>query len=430
VSGAGQLAVDVAVAVAGAELAGADLAQHRTGLAAHLVGGHPLGGARVLEHDRRRDGLAIGARPEFGRGGVRIVHVARNGDAVGALGSDAAAATIAARSRLGVTGTRSSRAPVACRIAGEDRRRGRDQGRLADALGAPRTERLRVLDQVHRDRRHVADRRDQVVVQVVGAAVDVLLHQRHPDALRDAAVDLAFDLRRVDRATDVVRGMDVQQPHGAELEIDFDLGDLRGEAVGRVRHALAIGIERHGRRVEMAAAGEEVAVLVGDTEGEVQHAPPVALDRARKVCTTGGSAANADEARSFERQLDIRLGLAVEAERADQLAPDLEPGEPHGIAGDEGLARRRRLAGIGSQVGVAHHLLDARQREADGVGEHLRHDRRGALADLLRAVAEEESRPTGRIEAQAAVYRRRVCDHGVADAVPHAGDAGAAPTCG
>ena len=34
--------------------------------------------------------------------------------------------------------------------------------------------------------------------------------------------------------------------------------------------------------------------------------------------------------------------------------------------------------------------VDAGERQADGVREHLRHDRRGALADLLRAVVEEE----------------------------------------
>jgi hypothetical protein len=34
----------------------------------------------------------------------------------------------------------------------------------------------------------------------------------------------------------------------------------------------------------------------------------------------------------------------------------------------------------------------AGQGQADRVGEHLRHDRRGALADLLRAVVEEKMR--------------------------------------
>ncbi len=133
-------------------------------------------------------------------------------------------------------------------------------------------------------------------MQVVGAAVDVFLHQRHPDALRDAAVDLAFDLRRVDRAADVVRRMDVQQLHGAELEIDLDLGDLRREAVGRVRHALAVGIERHGRRVEVAAAGEEIAVRVGDAQAQVEHAPA----GARVLAESGGPASAPPLARATD----------------------------------------------------------------------------------------------------------------------------------
>ena len=45
-------------------------------------------------------------------------------------------------------------------------------------------------------------------MEVVVAAGEVLLHQREPDPLRDAALDLALDQRRVDRAADVVRGRD------------------------------------------------------------------------------------------------------------------------------------------------------------------------------------------------------------------------------
>ena len=309
-----QHAVDVAVAVAGAELAGADLAQHRAGFAAHLVGGHPLGRARVLEHDR----LAVGAgAAEFGRAGARH----RDWRALQARRARGrrSPARIAARRRLGVTGTSRMRTPVAAWIAFEDRRRRRHQRRLADALGAPRPERLRVLDQVHRDRRHVADGRDQVVVQVVGAAVDVLLHQRHADALGDAAVDLAFDLGRVDRPADVVRGVDVQQRHRAELEVDLDLGDLRREAVGRVRHALAVGVERHGRRIEVAAADEQVACASrlqsprrADAASARRSSAALARRRARPTRRV-----------AVERERDVGIGVGAEAEPLDQLPAQL-----------------------------------------------------------------------------------------------------------
>ena len=143
----------------------------------------------------------------------------------------------------------------------EDRRRRRNQRRLADALGAPRPERLRVLDEMHLDRRHIADGRYQVVVQVVGAAVDVLLHQRHADALRDAAVDLALDLRRVDGAADVVRGVDVEQPDGAELDVDLDLRDLRREAIRIFDQTFAITYALEAISVLVAVMGIAGALM-------------------------------------------------------------------------------------------------------------------------------------------------------------------------
>ncbi len=116
----------------------------------------------------------------------------------------------AASTRSGVAGTRVRRTPVACGDRVQDGGGGGDQGGLADALGAVGAERVGVLDQDGLDRRHVADGRDEIVVQVLGPAGHVFLHQREPEALGDAAVDLALDQRRVDRAADVVGGDDAQ----------------------------------------------------------------------------------------------------------------------------------------------------------------------------------------------------------------------------
>ena len=136
----------------------------------------------------------------------------------------------------------------------QDRRRRRHQAGLADALGARRPERLAVLDQDALDLGHVADGRDQIVVQVLGAAGQVFLHQRQAEPLRDAAFDLAFDQGRIDRLADIVRGHDAQHLHRAQLDIDLDDRHLRGEGIGRIRHALPVGIERRGRRIERALA--------------------------------------------------------------------------------------------------------------------------------------------------------------------------------
>ena len=78
----------------------------------------------------------------------------------------------------------------------QDGGRGRHQAGFAHALGAGGTERLAVLDQDALDLGHVADRRDQVVVQILGAAGEIFLHQRQPKPLGDAALDLAFDQGR------------------------------------------------------------------------------------------------------------------------------------------------------------------------------------------------------------------------------------------
>ena len=98
----------------------------------------------------------------------------------------------------------------------EDRRCRRNQRRFADALRAVGSFRVLVFDDVDRHWRHVAYGRDQVVVQIFRAAGDEFLHQRQPESLRDAAVDLTFHQRRIDRASDVVRGVDVQHLRRAE----------------------------------------------------------------------------------------------------------------------------------------------------------------------------------------------------------------------
>ncbi len=66
--------------------------------------------------------------------------------------------------------------------------------------------------------------------------------------------------------------------------------------------------------------------------------------------------------------------------------------------------------------------VDGRMQEIFVLQDRLVHE----LADLLRAVVEEEMGAALGAPAQGAAHRRRIGDDGVADAVPHAGDAGTA----
>ncbi len=225
-------AAKIAIAVAGAGAAFGDVAHDRAGIAAQLFRHLLFAGIVRLE--------ALG---EF-------AHV------------PASLALIAANTRDGVAGNCVTRTPDRVADGVEDRRRGRDQHMLAEPLGAERSFRVRDLDQDRLDRRHVADGRDQIVVKVFGAAWNVLFHQRHADALRDAALDLAFGELRVDRLADVMRGGDLDQPDRAELQVDFQFGDLRAIAIDGVGAALALGVERCRRRIVCRFSGEDIAEII------------------------------------------------------------------------------------------------------------------------------------------------------------------------
>ena len=143
----------------------------------------------------------------------------------------------------------------------QDGRRRRHQGRLADSLGARRTQRFAILDQDALDLRHVADGRDQIVVQVLGAAGAILLHQREPEALRDAAVYLAVDNQGVDGAAHVVRGVDVQQLHRAE-HAGRQRPDQRS-ATGAKRLSGGFGSGRAEREGQSIVHGGDPAAAAG-----------------------------------------------------------------------------------------------------------------------------------------------------------------------
>ena len=143
-----QRAVLVGVAVAGAGAAGADAAQDGTGIAAH-----DAGAAFGL---RERDVVAHARVPFQGDDGLaQAMRQQRN----------------AVRAHAGRVMDRA-----------QDGRRRRHQGRFADSLGAGGTQRLAILDQDALDLGHIAHGRDEIVVQVLGAA-----GQDIPPSARDPA---------------------------------------------------------------------------------------------------------------------------------------------------------------------------------------------------------------------------------------------------
>ena len=209
----------------------------------------------------------------------------------------------------------------------------------------------------------------------------------------------------IDGAADVVRGHDPAHLHGAKAEIDIHGGDLRGKTVGGVGNALALGVQRPGRRIEGADGFERDAVALVGQLREIH----------RRLLTAVGD----DQARAVEA--DARVGTGVgEAQdfRAQRLARQLR-----GLAGHERLARGGRLAGIEGEVGIADDQLERRHRQPERIGGDLGEHRGRALADVDGAVPEGERA----VARQRQPHGGRVGEAGVADAVPHAADADAAP---
>ncbi len=269
----------------------------------------------------------------------------------------------------------------------EDRRRRRDQRRLADALGTVGAERFRILDEKTFDLGHVADRRNEIIVQILGSPRQIFLHQSEADALRDTAMDLTFDLSRVDGTADVVRGGDAGNLDGPESGVDLDLRQLGGEGVARIGHALTFLVERRRRRIEMAGPGQHVAALVRRREdGEVYLVHHAAIGNAKPPLV--------------EHDPPCRpRPCPLENLPPQRLARELRRG-----AGNEGLARGGGLAGIGGKIGVAGDEMQRRDRNTERVGADLSHDRVRALADIDGAAIERDASVTVNADA----HRRRV----------------------
>ncbi len=94
-----------------------------------------------------------------------------------------------------------------------------------------------------------------------------------------------------------------------------------------------------------------------------------------------------------------------------------------GFAGDESLAGRRRLAAVGRDRGIAGDEIEAIDGSAQRVGADLSDDRVRALSDIHRALVKRNSA----VGFQSHAHGGRIGQGSVAAAVPHAGNADAAP---
>ena len=375
--GADDAAAEVAVAVAGAGLAGGDVAHHRAGVAADLVrgvhgraagrGALPRGvraaGVGVRIRSKKMGGASRGlsarraARTTWGRAGRwamgrpgAIRHITGrasqrifSGSFIGRRPAGRALPRRRAGGRrrgaylqqedggviarppgaeggaddVGEGGEVGDRVAGGVADGGEDGRGGGDEDVLAEALGAEGAFGVGGLDEDGLDFRDVADGGDEVVVQVVGAAGEVFLHEREADALGDAALDLAFGEGGVDGAAEVVGGGELQELHGAEGGVDGELGDLGAVAVDGVGGALAVGVEGGGGRVVAFLGGEDVA-----------------LGSAGRVVRSRVRAPDDFEAAGGEGEAGVGAGVGVAEDGGAQAAG----GGEGGVAGDVGLA--------------------------------------------------------------------------------------------
>ena len=110
-----------------------------------------------------------------------------------------------------------------------------------------------MLDQRGQHRRHVEERRQEVVreVSVANDAIDLndLLHHRQSQPLGDSAFDLADDRERVEGSTHVLGGRDLHHLDQAEIWVDINDCPVGNEGERGVGIALTVLINLRGRRM-------------------------------------------------------------------------------------------------------------------------------------------------------------------------------------
>src|SRR5262249_20596778 len=181
------------------------------------------------------------------------------------------------------------------------------------------------------------------------------------DALHSAALELALDVRGMQRLARVLRHRVPQDRHAAGLRIDFQIDQVRAEARAR-----ALG-------VDATIAADRTTGLAGDLRE---------IGDGHRLSLLGERAERPSRA---VLDLDlIRLALPELAGPRAELGLDLL-GRFH----DRHRARERRAAAAGEEreaerAGVADDRAHLLVRDAELVGGHVR-ERRAQTADVRRA---------------------------------------------
>ncbi len=99
-------------------------------------------------------------------------------------------------------------------------------------------------------------------MQILALAREEFFHERHPQTLRDAALDLAFDQCWIDGAPDIVRRSHFEHAHCAKFDINFDLRHVRAEPEHRIWCSLPVLIQWRDRGIESGLASDDISVSV------------------------------------------------------------------------------------------------------------------------------------------------------------------------
>ena len=246
------------------------------------------------------------------------------------------------------------------------------------------------------DRGNVAHGRDQIIMQVFGAARNVFLHQRHAEPLRDAALHLPFDQQRVDCAPDIMGGGEMQRADEAELQVNRHRHQMRRIAELGIGRALPVGIQRAGQRIVAFGGAQDVAFGIG---GQGFQVDPVAA----------GIVGDKDFA-IRKSQFRIRCRIAP----PQNILPQRHPGKPRRIAGHKRLPRGRGFAAIRRAVGVGADQLQHLHRHPQRRGKNLRDHGVGALPDVRRPLMQHDAT----IRPHPGLDGGRVRQRGIAAAIP------------